>query len=69
MVGGWLGAGGGGVCQGEMHRGPAERKSIFGKQGSGNKAHDVEIVHFSFLEVAVTASRVMEGVKGVSPVV
>jgi len=29
---------------------------------------DVEIVHFSFLEVAVTATRVMERVQRVSPI-
>jgi hypothetical protein len=30
---------------------------------------DVEIIHFSFLEVAVTTSRFMEGVEGVPPIV
>jgi hypothetical protein len=30
---------------------------------------DVEIVHFSFLEVTVAATRVVEGVEGVPPVV
>ena len=36
---------------------------------SKDGAHDVEIVHFSFLEVTVTGTRVVEGVEGVSPVV
>lgn len=35
----------------------------------GNEAHDVEIVHFSFLEVAVATARVVERVQRVPPVV
>ena len=34
-----------------------------------DEAHNVEIVHLAFLEVAVTATRVVEGVERVSPVV
>jgi hypothetical protein len=52
-------------CVGTLRRG----SQIFWARTSKDGAHDVEIVHFSFLEVTVAATRVVEGVEGVPPVV
>lgn len=52
-----------------MRRGPVGRESALWARTRKEAAHDVEIVHFSFLEVTVTASGVVEGVEGVPPVV
>ena len=52
-------------CVGTLQRWSQISGARTGKDG----AHDVEIVHFSFLEVTVTATRVVEGVERVSPVV
>lgn len=52
-----------------MRRDPVGCESTFWASTSKDGAHDVQIVHFSFLKVAVTASRVVEGVEGVLPVV
>lgn len=50
-----------------MRRGPGGRE--LGESADTGTTHDVEVVHFSFLEVAVAAAGVVEGVEGVPPVV
>lgn len=49
--------------------GTLENVSEFGGERIVGGAHNVEIVHFALLKVAVTATRVVEGVERMSPVV
>jgi hypothetical protein len=68
-VGGWSEEEGVARCPDAMHQDPvtAVRKFSCMWRSSGERAHNVQIIHFAFLEVTIASTRLVEGVEGGVP--